>query len=399
MKIGVIVDNQLNKDIRVLREINILREKGHEIFVLCFAFDNNSSKTIPGITTVRIKIKRWVKNILYFFLNTIPVYEWLWSFRTSRFIIKYNIEVVHVHDLYMSRAVHKGIARSGEKTPMILDLHENYPYTAMTYNWTKGFIRGLISRPEQWELKEKEYLGYAWKIIVLSNEYRDLLLTRYPNLSSKDFTIVPNVPELYPMVKKNNISIKNLFTQSYPIIFYFGVIAERRGVFDALRVFTELVKEDCKVNFLFIGPIDKKDKTQFLKMINGTLVVNNIHYIPWIDFSELGAYLEISDICIAPFHKNAQHESGIANKVFDYMLGKKPIIASDCLPQQILIEKYNCGLIYKNDLELKAAIINLLTNKELRDEMGQNGYKVVTKEYNTNMIKDGLFSLYNSVKS
>ena len=38
MKIGVIVDNELNGDIRVLREIGILKEQGFEIFVLCLGY-------------------------------------------------------------------------------------------------------------------------------------------------------------------------------------------------------------------------------------------------------------------------------------------------------------------------------------------------------------------------
>ena len=86
-------------------------------------------------------------------------------------------------------------------------------------------------------------------------------------------------------------------------------------------------------------------------------------------------YLEIIDICLAPFHKNPQHESGVANKIYEYMLGARPIIASDCLPQQNLIEKHNCGLIFKNQSEFKDKIIELIENKELRSTLGKNGLR------------------------
>ena len=75
--------------------------------------------------------------------------------------------------------------------------------------------------------------------------------------------------------------------------------------------------------FLVIGPVDKKDRERFFSKVNSELLAGRIYYIPWIDLSELNSYLDISDICIAPFHKNPQHESGVANKIFDYMLGKK----------------------------------------------------------------------------
>ncbi len=48
MNIGVVVDNDLNDDKRVLREIEILKEAGHRIFVLCFGFNTRDYKPIEG---------------------------------------------------------------------------------------------------------------------------------------------------------------------------------------------------------------------------------------------------------------------------------------------------------------------------------------------------------------
>ena len=149
-----------------------------------------------------------------------------------------------------------------------------------------------------------------------------------------------------------------------------------------LRVFSDLVQEDYPVNFLLIGPVDKKDRSLFTELINSEVVKDRIHYIPWINSSDFPGYLEISDICLAPFHKNPQHESGIANKIYDYMLGGKPLIASDCRPQQNLIEKYNCGLIFKNMNEFHDAIIRLLNDEPLRKQMGENGKKAILEKYN-----------------
>jgi hypothetical protein len=38
MEVGIVVDNELNNDIHVLRDIAILREQGFDIFVLCDGF-------------------------------------------------------------------------------------------------------------------------------------------------------------------------------------------------------------------------------------------------------------------------------------------------------------------------------------------------------------------------
>ena len=397
MRTGIILDNDLNSDIRVLREIGILKEQGIEIFVLCFGFGGKYENPVSGITTERINIPKKVKDILFFILNTIPVYEWLWAWRIKKFITHYDIEILHVHDLYMSKAARTGITRSGKKIPMVLDLHENYPFTVKTYNWTKGFFRSRIARPLKWTEKESEYLTYADRIIVLSDDFRDLLIQKHPLLQIEYFTVLPNVPDLAFRQDAKFKEAVSPFAQEYTVILYYGVIAERRGIFDAIQVFSELVKENVPVNLLFIGPADKKDKPLFHELITQKELKDRICYIPWIDSGDLPAYLEISDICIAPFQKNPQHESGVANKIYDYMLGGKPLIVSDCKPQKELVERHVCGLVFSDNNGMKEAIIKLASNPELRKTMGKNGRDAVQKEYNTGVIKERLFSLYNSL--
>ena len=398
MRIGVIADNELNNDKRVLREIDILKKTGNEVFALCFGYRNEASENIDGIDITRIRIKRSIKNILFFLLNTFPAYEWLWACRIKRLISGKDLAVLHVHDLYMSRAARSGINRSGRKIPMILDLHENYPFTVTTYNWTKGVFRSFFSKPLRWREKEHEYLGYADRIIVLSDDFRELLVQRYPEIGPDKYTTLPNVPDLDGIVRKDPVKPAVNFEKGVVVVFYFGIVAERRGIFDALDVFRELAIEGHRSVFLIIGPVDKKDRARFYAVTGSEPLSSRVAYVPWIDLSELPAYLDMSDICIAPFHKNPQHESGVANKIFDYMLGKKPLIASDCRPQKELIEKYDCGIVYSDRDGMKQAIIRLSADPELRMRMGMNGYKAVLNEYNTGVIKHRLLDLYTSIQ-
>ena len=397
MKIGVVVDNELNNDKRVLREIAILKEHGYEISVLCFGFGKKYSSPLEGINIVRFNISKKTKDILFFFLNTIPIYECLWAVRIKKFINSNKIDLLHVHDLYMSGASARGIIKSGKKIPMILDLHENYPYAVCTYSWATGIFRSMIAQPSKWIKKEKQYLGFPDKIIVLSENFRNQLIKKYPDIQGSRFSVFPNYPDLslmnYPKLSK----VKFSFVKSAPIIFYFGVVAERRGIFDALKAFETVISKGYDVNFLIIGPIDKADRNKFNVVLLNPVITNKIIYIPWIDSSELPAYLELSDICIAPFVKNPQHESGISNKIFDYMLGCKPLIVSDCQPQRELVEKADCGIVFSNSNELIEAIIKLLNDSNLRQEMGKNGYSAIVKDYHLGNIKENLISIYREL--
>jgi glycosyltransferase involved in cell wall biosynthesis len=393
MRISVILDNELNSDIRVLREIKLLKENGFDVSVLCLGFDKKKYEVpVPGITVERISLRRKLKDTLFFFLNTFPAYEWLWTSHISRHIRKTRPDYMHVHDLYMARSAHKGIRRSGKKIPIILDLHENYPFTVTTYNWTKGFLRNLLSRPEAWKKKEREYLCYADRTIVLSGEYRDRLIEQYPELKPENFCVFPNVPDLPQPAEKNEVRVDNPFNNGFPVLLYYGVIAERRGVFETIQVFTKLVREGFPVNLLFIGPVDRHDRPRFEKATHDPLLSDNLRHISWIDARDFPAYLKISDICLAPFHVNPQHESGVANKVYDYMLGGKPLIVSACRPQKNLVEKHECGLVFHDQDEYYRAIIRLAGNESLRRAMGANGYTAIRDHYNIPAMKDQLLS-------
>ena len=397
MRIGVIVDNDLNDDKRVLREIEILKGSGYEIFVLCFGFGGKSYKKIEGITVSRIKIGKRTKDFLFFFLNTIPVYEWIWSSRIRNFIITNKIDSLHVHDLYMTEASRSGIRKSGSKIPLVLDLHENYSYAVTTYNWTKGFLRNLIAQPSKWQVKERQLLSYPKRIVVLSDDFRDQLLDKYNFLSAGDICVFPNVPDLEQM-QKIKIDRETIpFIKKAPVIFYFGVVAERRGIFNAIDAFKEVTGKGYDADLLIIGPVDRKDRKRFFDAIGIPALKERINYIPWIDISKLPSYLDFSDICLAPFLRNPQHDSGVANKIFDYMCGKRPVIASDCLPQQKLIEKYKCGIIYRDQKEFSESLIRLLNDKDLLTEMGENGYRAIISEFNLEKKKTDLINLYKGL--
>jgi glycosyltransferase involved in cell wall biosynthesis len=132
-------------------------------------------------------------------------------------------------------------------------------------------------------------------------------------------------------------------------------------------------------------------------LINQKLLDGRVYYVPWIDSTDLPAYLDLIDICIAPFHKNPQHESCVANKIYEYMLGGKPLIVSDCLPQQKLVEKNGCGLVFRNNAEFHDAIVKLIGDSDLRTILGKNGLDAVLKEYNMNLAKMNLLSLYDTI--
>ncbi|MCD4833173.1 MAG: glycosyltransferase family 4 protein [Bacteroidales bacterium] len=392
--IGVVIDSKLYGDVRVLNECRILSENGFNVFVLCFNYGEYANKeTLWGIQISRIKINQKIRNILFAFNNSFELYNLFWKYYIKKFIIEYNINVLHVHDLYMSKAAYYATRHTNMN--FTLDLHENYPAATKGYKWMYKLPFRFLIHPLKWEKLEKKYLNYPKNIIVLSESFRDDLLIKYSFLKKEQFITYPNVPDLNEF-KDYKIDNNILAKQKDFILFYFGVISERRGIYTVIEALKELNKTYSNINLLLIGPVDKVERNRFYETITDPKIENNIIHYAWKDISYLPSYISISDICLSPIVKNDQHESGVANKVFQYMLFERPLIVSDCKPQAKIVNDENCGLVFKsgdsNDLEEK--IKTLYQDSKIREEMGKNGKKAVEEKYNTQIAGKNLLNLY-----
>jgi len=397
MTIGIIVDNEFYGDPRVNNEAKILHKSGFNVVVLCFNFEKfPATEKIEGIEIVRIPISKKKKNLLFGTMNTCPVYHWLWAKHIEKFIEKYSIDILHVNDLYMAKSAKMGTKTN--KIPIVLDLHENYPAAILSYNWAIRFPARLIVRPQKWKRLEKKYLSYADRLIVLSDTYKDDLLNKYSFLKPENITVYSNVPDLDELLSYP-VDLTIFDKGDNFLLFYFGGISERRGIFTTLEALKILLKKGLAIKLLVIGPVDKADKPLFDACLQNNIFKDKVIHYPWKDISLFPSYVSISDVCLSPIVKNDQHESGVANKIFQYMLFERPIIVSDCKPQVKIVEEGKCGLVFQseNAEDLAEKIKYLVTNKNSREEMGKKGKSEVMNKYNTKIFAQALIKMYKKI--
>lgn len=380
MNIGVIVDNEFDNDHRVQKEIRLLKAEGHSIFVLCFDF-NKTYKVYNDLLVTRIQIHKKLKDLYVLLSTNFNFYESLWKKGIASFIKTNQLDALHVHDLYLSRAARKGIKKTNSNIPLILDLHENYPAAINSYQWAVKGWRKYVVQPKKWYKKEGEYLSYADSLIVLSQYFKKDLIKRFPYLKPSAVYIHPNMPDIesFQAFEENKFSVE--FKSDTPTLFYFGVVAKRRGIINILPWIIELLENKKQFHTLIIGPVDKADKNLFYSYINHPVLKDNLTYIPWANVKFLPAYLKKIEIGLAPFQINKQHDSGVANKLFQYMYGEIPILATKCKAQQDLIESSNCGLLYENQEDFNTQLTLLMENMELREALGENGRKALLELY------------------
>jgi len=398
MKIGVILDSEYTTDIRVLNEVKYLRTLGYEVFLICPSFDKqNLFEVIDGVTILRFKLNKSIKNKLFGLMNTLPLYEMLWINKVRNFVKKFSPDFLHAHDLFMSKIAFKG---GNGQIPVILDLHENFPAAVMAFKWSTTFPYRLISKPSAWKRKEHEYLGYAARIIVLRSSFKESLSIRYQDINSDRIFVYPNVPDIHQM---QNFPIKlDLFPrQGRFVLFYFGGIGERRGIYTCFEAIKILINTIPSIHLLLIGPVDRHEQSKFQNYLKDDILKERVTHFEWKDLSDFPSFTLASDICLSPIIKDEQHESGVANKVFQYMLFGKPLIVSDCIPQIEIVENNNCGIVFKseNASDLAEKVKFLYSNPDLCAQMGKQGRSAILEKYNLDVCGKQLELLYNSLIS
>ncbi|MDG1045399.1 MAG: glycosyltransferase family 4 protein [Bacteroidia bacterium] len=392
MKVGFVVDNDFINDGRVFKEVSILSSK-YEVKILCLNLDKNFVSESEDIQS--IYISKWIKDKLFALSSWLPFYKWIWARAIKKFILEESIQLLHVHDLYMAPPAIHAIKSSQKSVQLILDLHENFPATILTYNWTKGRIKNLITRPHNWAKKEKNILHHVDRIIALSNEFKESLLKRYTSLDARKIFVFPNVVD-FSRFKKFEVD-KTKQRDDRVTFFYFGVVAERRGIFDTLEVFERILSDEQNILLRIIGPVDSADRDRFHNFITKDSVKNNIEYVKWIPIEDLLTELNRVDVCLAPFHVNKQHNSGVANKIFQYMYAEKPLIVSNCTPQVKLINEAGCGLVFTSQEEYLKCMVSLINEKDSRISLGKNAKKYLHENYDSENHADELFKVYDSI--
>lgn len=397
MKIGIVLDKEITKDQRVLNEIEILESHGHQIFVLCLDLFNlgESGRIGKNISVTRIKMSNRQREILFGIVNRLPLYYWIWQKHICKFIKETGVEAIHTHDLYMSRPVY--VASKKFCLPITLDLHENFPAAIQSYTWATTFPKSLLVAPKLWGKKEKRYLQYADNIVVLCDSFKKELQSRFPELLKKRFAIYPNVPNV------EELSAYSIHPEVLPvqhqdfILFYFGAIGVRRGLITCFEALAKLADTHPNIKLLLIGPIDKGDQKLFKSYMEDPKIKDHIIYFKWKDLSEFPSFVHQSHVGLSPLIKNPQHDSGIANKVFQYMLFKTPVLVSDCTPQLELVEECKCGLVFKNQNvdDLIEKILFLYNHPEEREKMGEIGKKAIMTRYNMVSAGNELDKLYH----
>lgn len=274
------------------------------------------------------------------------------------------------------------------RTPLIMDWSDWLGRGGSVEERPNPFIRAIL-RPVE-TFFEEHFRRWADGSTVIN----DFLKQRVVNLgvAPEDVLILPNgcnIDEIYPIPREEARKRLRLPEDVF-IVGYVGAIFRRDGELMA-KAFDHLVQMESRARLLLIGYCN----IPVVKMFNSSQAVWKTGYV---NRHDLNLYLAACDLCWLPLKDTGANRGRFPLKLNDYMAAGRPVIATDVGDAGKLVRVGQFGLVVNDEPgALAQAVLQLLREPDLREEMGRRGRQLAETEFTWGQMADRLEKFYSYI--
>ena len=394
MTIGMILDAPFPPDPRVENEAVSLVQAGYQVCLFCLTYGDEPAEEIhEGIRICRYRTDK-LEYKLSALAYTVPFYTRLMAKKINRFLEKYPIDFLHIHDIRIAGAVFR--ANQKYNLPTVLDLHDNLPEVMKLYPHLQKFPGNFLISPKRWKQNEELFIEKATKVVTVSQEFVDEVLSR-TGIDQNKIVLVPNT--VRASFYKDAVYEQELLDRfdGHFVLLYLGDTHLRRGLQTAIAALPALSEQIPSILLVVVGT--NTTDPVLKKQVADLGMEDFVSFEGWKNVSLFPTYIKSSSLCLSPLHRNKHHDVAYANKIFQYMSLGKPLLVSDAIAQKKLIERTQSGLVHRErDVEDFIEKTSLLAaNKKLRTQMGANGKAFVETEFSWEQTSKNLVHLYDNL--
>ena len=393
MKIGMILDAPYPIDPRVTNEAKALIKAGNKVFLFCLSYTKTFKKNevVNGINVVRFYCSA-ITYKLSALAYTFPFYKWIMTRKIKNFIKEYNVDALHIHDLQIASSVFN--ANSNFNLNITLDLHENRPEVMKFYKHVNSFLGKLFIYPSKWKKAEERYCKSSNSVVVVTDLAKKELVERTKINEEKVLIFSNSVSKSF----YTNTNIDNRIIKKYSnsfVLLYLGNTSKRRGLDTVIKAIPEVIKYITHFKLIIVG--SSSYDQELVKLAKSYNVLKYIDFEGWKNENLFPSYIKAAHLGLSPLNNNLHHQTTYANKLFQYMSLGCPVICSNVEAQQVLLETYNVGLLFKteNSKDLVKQIVKLYSNKGLRKIMSKNCINAIQNHLNNDIISKSLVNYYD----
>lgn len=192
------------------------------------------------------------------------------------------------------------------------------------------------------------------------------------------------IDEKFVQIAENTIENR----KHTPTLLYVGRLVENKGLELLINTFAKLQNEDCHLNIIGFGRLEKELKEKIEKL----RLENKVSFIGFVPHLQLPKYYKSADIFIHP----APRPDPFPKTILEALTCNLPVLTSDVGTPPEIIE--NAGLTFKhnNPNDLLKKIRLLINDRNLRKSLAKNCKSVVSK-YSFKSSVNKLIALYEEL--
>jgi glycosyltransferase involved in cell wall biosynthesis len=207
------------------------------------------------------------------------------------------------------------------------------------------------------------------------------------NLDKNKFAYIPNGLDVasWTFSEIPDRILSQVPTEKF-IIGYVGALSAAYDIGALISAAEKLSKIDSAIHFVIAGSGQELEK---YKLICREKSLKNLSFLGYIETKYVPNLLRYFNLCYIGLKKVRVYEYGIsANKIFEYMIAGKPILASYSTKYDPVVSA-KCGISVspENVDEIVAGVISMKKKSRAElDKLGQNGRKYFFKEHDFRIL-------------
>ena len=390
MNILMLLESDFPPDIRVENEIKALSNLGHKIFLICPTKTKRSNEQVNDhLYILRSPISKFIYKSKVGQLK-FPFYNNYWKKIVTKQLrkIEFEINLIHIHDLSLASV---GVwLKNKINVPLLMDLHENYPYLIKDALHTQKGIGKWLSDYKSWVKFESKVVTKADYICCVVEEMKERLMQFEPN--EKKYLVYQNVvdaSEIEAFKPKKS-------TENFELI-YVGGITPARGLQTVIEAIKILNQQNIFIHFSIYG--DGSYREQLEKLVDLYRLNELVNFHGSISQKDVFTKIKKSNLAIIPHHRSVQNNCSSPNKLFQYLSQGTPVIVSNCDSLKRIVNKHFVGFVYTDNdpNDLASNLKKAVDQKEALVQMGINGSNIVKNLYNTEIEGEKLQTFYSKI--
>lgn len=245
------------------------------------------------------------------------------------------------------------------------------------------------------------FFKYAKKIVAVTPGIKDELIKRYRIVPDK-IVVIPNGAntEIFKPMDQEAMKRTLGFDISKKYVCFVGNLAPWQGIEYLVKAAPPVIKAAPQTRFLIVG--DGMMCGSLKKSVKENHLEKYFYFTGKVPYKDVPKYINSSDICVAPFILARNEKIGLSPlKIYEYMACGKPVIGSNINGVGDFLKRSNAGISFNAEkaVELADALIRLLADDDMRDNMGRNGMNIVNEQFSWNKTSKSIIGLCEKAKN